>query len=391
MGSTNQDVAISDVVIVGAGFSGIYGLYQLRKKGLSVQVLEAADDLGGVWYWNRYPGARVDSETPFYQLSIPEVWEDFNFTCRFPDHSEIRRYFAHADKVLNLKKDITFRARVNSCIWNEETATWTVRTEQGYERRCRYLLLFTGLLHRSHFPEFAGIENYQKDVYHSASWPENLDTRNKRVAVIGAGATSVQIVQELSKEVSQLSVLMRRPSFCLPLGQRDISEAEQSNWKPYYQTIFKAGRQSLGGYPRPLAPKSIWDATEEERERYFESLWRGASFNFGGGNYPEMMTDIRANRIVYDFWAKKIRARMTDPVKRNILAPLDPPYPFLTKRSPLEHDYYESIDRPNVELVDLNTSPIETFTETGILTKDGKHREFDFVVLATGFESFTGS
>lgn len=380
-----------DVLIVGAGFSGMYGLHRLRNLGLNVKVFEAGADFGGVWHWNRYPGARVDSEWPYYQLSLPEVWRDWNFTQRFPDHNEIRSYFLHADKVLDLRKDIEFEARVNSCVWNENTGRWTVSTEANHVATCKHLFLCTGLLHRRHYPDFPGIERYQGVIHHSGFWPEGLDVTGKKVAVIGAGATAIQIVQELAKVAAKLDNYLRRPSLCLPMAQRSITEAEQDGLKPYYGTLFEQGRKSAGGYPRYPPEASIYDVSDEERERYYEHLWKAGSFGFGASNYKEIWFDLKANRMAYDFWAKKTRARISDPRKRDLVAPLEPPYPILTKRCPLEQDYYEMLDRENVELINLNATPIKTFTEKGILTEDGVEREYDFVVLATGFESFTGS
>ncbi|OAL39669.1 hypothetical protein AYO20_01066 [Fonsecaea nubica] len=390
-GVANGEVQHCDVVIVGAGFSGMYGLHRLRKLGYKVKAFEMGGDFGGVWYWNRYPGARVDSEWPYYQLSLPEVWKDWNFTERFPSHTEIRNYFAHVDKVLDIRKDVVFNARVNSCTWDDKEHRWTVKTEAGHTTVCKYLFLCTGLLQRRHYPEFPGFDQYKGEVHHSGFWPEDLDVTGKRVVVVGAGATSIQIVQELTKKASHLSMLMRRPSLCLPIRNRPISEAEQDGMKPYYDVLFKAGRKSAGGLPRGPPDASIFDVSDAEREQYYEELWKCGSFSFGASNYKEIYFDQKANRIAYDFWAKKTRARMSNPVKRDLMAPLEPPYPILTKRCPLEIDYYEMLDQDHVDIVDLNTNPIKTFTPTGIAFADGTEKDFDIVILATGFESFTGS
>lgn len=380
-----------DAIIVGAGFSGLYGLHKLRNLGLKVQVFEAGSDIGGVWHWNRYPGARVDSEWPHYQLSLPEVWRDFYFSERFPAGPEIRKYFDHVDRVLKLRKDIQFNARVNSATWDESRSRWTVTTEAGHTGTCKYLCLFSGLLHRQYLPEFPSFENYKGTVYHSSAWPEDADVSGKKVAVIGAGATAVQIIQELSKKASQLAVFMRRPSICYPTGNRPVTQQEQDSWRPYFGTLFDAARKSGAGFPVPRPQIGMFDISDEQREEHFETLWRSGSFHFGLGNFADVALDHRASRVAYDFWARKIRARMSDPVKRDLMAPIEPPYPIMTKRSPLETDFYESVDRDNVEVVPLLQTPFDTFTETGIRTSDGKHREFDYIVLATGFESFTGS
>ncbi len=380
-----------DVVVVGAGFSGVSAMYKLRKLGMSVKTFEAGSDFGGVWYWNRYPGARVDSEFPFYQLNIPEVWRTWNFAERFPGHEELRRYFEHIDKTLGLRKDIEFNARVVDASYDSEKARWTVKTSSGSCAVSKYLILATGLLHRTHTPDFPGLNEYKGELYHSGCWPEDVEVKGKNVALIGAGATAVQITQEIGKQADHLTVFLRRPSMCLPMGQRPLSELENLGMKSFLPGLFDAGRQSRAGFPSGGPPCGVFDVTKEERETWFEELWSRGAFSFQICNYNDVILDKKANREVYDFWAKKIRARISDPVKRDIMAPLEPPFFFGTKRNPLENGYYEVLDQPNVEIVDLNQTPLKTFRPTGMLMADDKLREFDMVVLATGFDSFTGS
>ncbi|KAF2743843.1 FAD/NAD(P)-binding domain-containing protein [Sporormia fimetaria CBS 119925] len=351
-----------------------------------------ASDFGGVWYHNRYPGARVDSETPFYQLNIPEVYNTWDFSCRFPDHRELRQYMAHIDKVLNLRKDVSFNSRVNSAEWNRETSHWHVKTENGKQARSRFLILASGLLHKTYKPDFPGVESYKGALHHSGAWPENTSVKGKKVAIIGAGATSVQIVQELGKEADQLDVLMRRPSYCLPMGQRVWTPEEQVAWKAYYPSLFAAGRKSVAGFPIPRPERRVQDDTPEEREKRLEEGWKSGGFQFGFKGYGDVILDKEANKIVYDFWKRKVRERLTDPKKAALMAPDDAPYYYGTKRNPLEHDYYDVLNQPNVGIVDLKTNSIETFTENGIKLKaESEPREYDVVILATGFDSFTGS
>ena len=380
-----------DVIVVGTGFSGIKAIYRLRKLGMNVKAFEAGSDFGGVWYWNRYPGARVDSETPFYQLNIPEVWRTWNFAERFPDHVELRRYFAHIEETLGLKRDVQFNARVKDSSYNSETARWTVKTDAGHTATCKYLILATGLLHRKFIPDFAGLNDYEGEVHHSGFWPENVSVKGKKVALIGAGATAVQITQELGKQVDQLTVFLRRPSYCLPMQQRSLSTLESASGKTFLNLLFKHGRLSRAGFPSEGPPCGVFEVTKEERESWFEDLWARGGFSFQMCNYNDLLLDRKANREVYDFWAKKTRARLNDPVKRDIMAPLDPPYLFGTKRNPLEMDYYDVLNQNNVEIVDLNATPLKAFQPTGMLMSDEKLHEFDIVVLATGFDSFTGS
>ncbi|KAF2490632.1 FAD/NAD(P)-binding domain-containing protein [Lophium mytilinum] len=380
-----------DCIIVGAGFSGISALHRFRKLGLSAHIFEAGTDFGGVWYWNRYPGARVDSETPFYQLNIPEVYRTWNFSVRFPDHVELRKYFAHIDKTLNVRKDTSFNSKVVDAAWDDGAGRWTIKTASGDVASAKYLMLCSGLLHHTYIPDFPGLSEYKGVVHHTGAWPEGVSVKGKKVAVVGAGATSVQVVQELGKEAEHLTMFMRRPSYCLPMGQREFTVQEQNGWRPYYDRLFKEGRLSFSGFPSTRKQGNLFDDSLEEREALFNELWDRGAFNYMMGNYGSFLIDKEANRVVYDFWKKKIRARMTDPKKQELMAPEEPPYYFATKRNPLEKDYYEILDQPNVEIVDLTKAPLKSFTETGLELEDGSTHDFDCVVLATGFDSFTGS
>jgi len=389
-GLTGIDVKC-DVLVVGAGFSGITAIHRFRKVGKTVKCFESGGDFGGVWYWNRYPGARVDSETPFYQLNIPEVYRGWNFAQRFPDHVELRKYMAHVDNVLNLRKDVYFHARVSEASWDADQHVWTVKTQQGHRATCRYLVCCTGLLHRTYTPDFPGLKNFKGELYHSGAWPEGYTAHGKRVAIIGAGATAVQITQELGKEADHLTVLLRRPSYCLPMRQRQWTVEEQNAWRSFYPSLFQSGRASFTGFPLSRQPVGVYDVPEEERLALFEELWGRGAFHFGLGNYNNIALDKKANQCVYEFWKKKVRERLTDPEKQKIMAPDNPPYYYGTKRNPLEHDYYEVLNQPNVSLHNLNANPLKSFHEKGLLMSDGSLLEFDTVVLATGFDSYTGS
>jgi cation diffusion facilitator CzcD-associated flavoprotein CzcO len=241
-------------------------------------------------------------------------------------------------------------------------------------------------------PEWPGRGRYKGTVVHSGEWPDDLKVKDKKIAIIGAGATSVQIVQELAKEASQLTVLLRRPSYCLPMGQREWTVEEQNAWKPYYPALLDAGRKSATGFPTQGKGMRLQDVSPEEREKHFEDIWNEGAVNYLLRNFNNVSTDKEANQIVYDFWKKKIRGRLTDPKKQQIMTPDEMPYYFSTKRMPLEHDYYEALNQNNVDLVDINQHPIEGFTESGLQLGGGEGaRDFDVVVCATGFDAFTGS
>ncbi|KAF9871133.1 cyclopentanone 1, 2-monooxygenase [Colletotrichum karsti] len=392
-------VHISDAVmdyealIIGGGFGGVYALHQLRKHGFRAHVLEAGAALGGVWHWNSYPGARVDSEAPYYQFSVKEVWKDWTWSQRFPSHDEIKRYFNHVDQVLDISKDVSYNTVVVGADFDEAEGLWRVQTAGGRTITARFLIPATGSSHKRYEPNFENMEAFSGTVVHSASWPEEeIDFRSKRVAVIGAGATGVQLVQEIAKKQGvELTVYIRNPNIALPMRQRDVTELEQAASKSVYGLLFKAARDSVFGIPCDGTTKAAMQTAAEERLAYWEELWQRGAFNFQAGNYVDFLVDERANRMMYEFWAGKTGPRVRDPEKRAVVVPEEPPYPFATKRSSLEQDYYECLDRDNVKVVNLKGNPIRGFTPRGIVTEDGTEREHDIIVLATGYDNCTGS
>ncbi|KAG8166402.1 hypothetical protein KVR01_002091 [Diaporthe batatas] len=395
MGDSNVSFDRYDALVVGAGFSGISMLYRLRKLGLNAKIFEAGDQFGGTWHWNRYPGARVDSEFPWYQLNIPEVYMTWTFKERYPDHREIRAYFAHADKVLNLRKDTQFNRRVVDCSWDDDAGEWTVKTHEGQVVKTRFLLLCSGLLHQRHIPDLPGLKDYKGEVYHSSFYPEDLNLKGKRVGLVGAGATAVQITQDVAKVADHLTIFIRRPSTCLPAGQRPVSDVENRSWRQYLGAVFKESRTSTNGFlPVTKPTKTTLEATAEERNELWEELWKRGAFAFWTQSYADSLTSKEANKLHYEFWARKVRARMTDEKKMQYMAPLPAdkmPYYIFTKRPPLEIDYYEMVDKPSVDVVNTNETPSKKFNETGIEMDDGRQIDFDILILATGFDAFSGS
>ena len=298
---------------------------------------------------------------------------------------------AHIDKTLDLRKDVYFDARVVDASRDEKAGVWVVKSLQGHQAQAKYLVLTTGLLHRAYTPDFPGIQDYKGELYHSGAWNESYNAKGKKVALIGAGATAVQITQELGKQADQLTVFLRRPSYCLPMGQRPLSEREQKDMKLYLPALFKSGRNSAAGFPLARKEEKVSDVSEDELKEVFEHLWGAGGFSFQLGNFSDVVLDKSANKVAYEFWASKVRARLTDPEKRKIMTPQVPPYFFGTKRSPLEQDYYEVLNQPNVSIHNLNDVPLKSFAEKGLIMADDKLHEFDTVVLATGFDSYTGS
>lgn len=381
-----------DVLIVGGGFGGCYSLHKFREAGFSCHLFEAGTALGGVWHWNSYPGARVDSEIPYYQFSVPEVYKDWNWSERFPGHEELKAYFRHVDKKLGLSKDVSYSNIVIGATFDPASKRWTVETDQGKKVTCQWLIPATGSSHKRYEPHFPNMESFNGEIVHSASWPSSgVDFEDKNVAIIGAGASGLQCVTEMSKKARKLINYIRNPNIALPMQQRQFSELEQRITKANYLGLFRLARESAAGIAGDPCTAVTTDHTPEERQAMWEELYARGGFNYQAANYRDYLVDETANTMLYDFWCKKTRERVKDPAKADIVAPLKPPYPFATKRSSLENDYYECISRENVELVNLKTSPISEFTPNGIKCQDGVERDFDIIVMATGYDNMTGS
>ncbi|KAK3169207.1 hypothetical protein OEA41_008590 [Lepraria neglecta] len=383
-----------DVLIVGAGFGGVYLLHEMRKSGYKTVIYEAGTSLGGVWRFNTYPGARTDSEVPVYELSIPELWKDWTWSTNYPNYQELQQYFDYVDKKLDLSKNCAYETVVDGAQFDEDEGKWTVTTVDGRKAKCRFLIIATGFASKRYIPDYKGIENFKGTVQHVAFWPPGgSDVRGKRCAVIGTGASGVQVIQEWGPLASEVKVFQRSPNMAIPMGKRDLTAEEQNQLKPLYPQLFALRERNFGGYHFDFAEQNVFDVPTEEREAFYEKLWRRGGFSFWLGNYKNYLYDMKANRDVYNFWVKKIRARVHDPRKRELLCPLEPPFPFGVKRPCLEQNYFEQFNRDSVDVVDISNKSgngIQEFTETGIKTTDGSHYEFDFIAIATGFDISTG-
>ncbi len=380
-----------DVVVVGAGFNGLYQLYRLRQQGFSVHLFEAGAGLGGVWQSNRYPGARVDSHVPNYEYSIEAVWKDWNWSERFPGYQELRRYFEHVDDVLDLSRDISLETRVTSARFDESTERWQIDTDTGLAVRARFFVLCTGFASKPYTPDLPGMETFGGEAYHSAGWPEaGVSFAGRRVGVVGTGASGVQIVQEAAVEAAHLTLFQRTPVTALPMQQRSFSLEDNAKAKLNYHEHFKRRNSPPGSFAdiERLSTKAF-DVTAAERDEVFERAWQAGGFHFWAGTFADIGLTEEANLTAYEFWRDKTRARIADPKTAELLAPTDPPYPFGTKRPSLEQNYYDVFNQPNVNLVDLNTDPILEVTPTGVRTANGEH-ELDVLALATGFDANTG-
>ncbi|HCE77079.1 MAG TPA: cyclohexanone monooxygenase [Dehalococcoidia bacterium] len=379
-----------DAIIIGAGISGLYQLYKLRKLGMHVGVFEAGTGIGGTWYWNRYPGARFDSESYSYAYSFSdELLEEWDWSEHFASQPEILSYLQHMADKFDLLKDINFSSDVSDALYDDSTRSWKIKLSNGDTYTCRFLIAGIGLLSQPTMPKIKGIDSFKGPSFHTARWPHSpVDFSGKKVGIIGTGASGVQTIQEICKEVESLTVFQRRPNWCAPLHNSKISHREMKEIRDGYQEMFDRCDQTQAGFLHTVDPRGTFEVSERERYEFWEHLYASKGFGIWQGNFKDVLTDPKANKAMSDFVASKIRARVKDQTVAEKLIPKN--HGFGTRRVPLETHYYEAYNRDNVQLVDLTTNPILEITEHGILTKE-QGFEFDFIIYATGFDAILGS
>jgi len=379
-----------DAIVIGAGMSGMYQLYRLRELGLRVRVLEAGTRVGGTWYWNRYPGARFDSESYSYGYSFSqELLDEWDWSEHFSGQPEIERYCNLVADKFDLNRDIEFSARVVSAVYDETGQFWTVSLADGTHYRARFMITAIGLLSAPTMPRFEGISDFQGPWCHTGLWPkEGISYEGKRVAVIGTGASGVQAIQEIAKTAGQLTVFQRRPNWCTPLHNRPISKEEMAEIRAGYPELFELCRETAACFIHTIDPRGTFEVTEEERHAFWEDRYAGQGFGIWQGNFRDMMIDREANRLMSDFVADKIRQRVKDPKTAELLIPKD--HGFGTRRVPQETHYFEVYNQPNVKLISMLEEPIERITQTGLRTS-AQDYDFDVIIYATGFDAVTGS
>src|SRR6266567_1399426 len=357
-------------VIIGAGLSGMYQLYRLRELGLSVRVFEAGNGVGGTWYWNRYPGARFDSESWTYGYSFSdELLREWEWSEHFTAQPETLRYCNFVADKLDLRREIEFK--------------------DGRQARARFLITAIGPLSAPTMPSIPGVESFRGESYHTGTWPHRpVSFAGKRVAVIGTGATAVQAITEIAKTVGHLTVFQRTPNWCAPLHNRPIDAATQARIKATYPEIFARCRESFGCFIHDADPRNALEVGPEEREAFFEKLYGEPGFGIWMGNFRDVLIDQDANATITEFMRRKIRQRIKDPKLAEKLIPTN--HGFGTRRVPLESGYYEVFNQPNVRLVDVRETPIERITPAGVKTSDSEH-EVDMIIYATGFDAITGA
>ena len=379
-----------DAIIIGAGMSGMYQLLRLRELGMRVRVFETGSGVGGTWYWNRYPGARFDSESYSYGFSFsPELLQEWSWSEHFAPQPETERYLNHVADRFDLRRDIQFRSRVASARHRDATQDWQVTLDDGSTHTARFLITAVGPLSAPTLPRIEGRDSFQGRSFHTYHWPHGpVDFAGKRVAVIGTGATGVQTIQEVAKTAASLTVFQRTPNWCAPLHNRPITDEEQARIKASYPEIFRRCEETFSCFLHTTDPRGTFEVSAAEREAFLEKLYGEPGFGIWVGLFRDMLTDPAANAIVSDFIARKIRSRVKDPATAEKLIPKN--HGFGTRRVPLETRYYEVYNQPNVTLVDIKATPIERITPTGIRTADADYA-FDIIVFATGFDALTGS
>ena len=382
------------MAIVGAGFAGLYMIYRARQRGLSVQCFEIGQAVGGTWYWNRYPGARVDIECVEYSYSFSkELEQEWDWSERYAGQPEIERYANHVADRFDLRKDIQFGTRVTHTHFDEQSQRWRIRTDQGDELSATYCIMATGLISAPIEPRFEGLETYEGEQYLTSRWPnEEPNLKGKRVAVVGTGSSGIQVISEVAQEAGELFVLQRTPSYTIPLRNKPVEPGHALKMKRQYKELRDRQFNSFSGFTlvhSDLAPppsKSALEVSEEERRAEYENRWAS------GGLSPyyaftDSLLDMTSNKTLADFAREKIRERVDDP---EVAGKLCPDYPILTRRLSPETNYLEAFNQPNVELIDLHEEPIKHFTHTGI-TVGEREIELDAVIFATGFDVMTGA
>jgi cation diffusion facilitator CzcD-associated flavoprotein CzcO len=384
-----------DVVVVGAGFAGLNALYRLREHGLSVRVLESASGVGGTWYWNRYPGARVDIESLEYSYAISEeLQQEWRWPERYSEQPDVLRYLEWVADRLDLRKDIQFDTHIASAVFDPATARWTLTTDDGQQLRCTWCVMAVGFLSATHWPDIPGFDTFEGDLVHTGAWPQDgIDLGDRKVGIIGAGATTVQLLPRIAPQTGHVTLFQRTPNWCFPMRNMPMPEDYEAYVKSIYPEIRALehahrgpGVVLVGFQVRLPADTKVFDVTPEEREQEYEARWADCALHIAG-SYSDLLTDKAANDTLRDFLERKIRSIVKDPATAELLIPDHPP---ITRRPCGESGYYEAFNRDNVSLVDAAADPIVEVTPTGVRLASGAEHELDVLISATGFDAGTG-
>jgi len=386
-----MQVKTIDALIIGAGIAGLHQLYTLREAGLSVQCVDTAEDIGGTWHWNCYPGARLDSPSYTYQYWFSqELLDEWRWSERFPAQAEIKRYLHFVADKFALREQVQLQTRIASAHWSDEEARWLVTSEAGEQWRARYLISCVGMLSEPKVPPFAGHEKFTGRIVHTARWPQQgVDLTGKRVGVVGTGATGIQVIQTIASEVAELKVFQRTAQYAVKMNNFPLSGEQGEYWRGQHAAFKASLPNTFGGFEWDV-PELGWatSLSAHERRQWLEECWADGSLKMWVGTFPEVLFDADINAETSEFAREKIRQQISDPALAEKLVPDS--YGFGTYRVPLENGYYAAYARDNVELVDVAQAPIEEFSEAGLMV-GGKEYPLDVLILATGFDAGTGS
>jgi cation diffusion facilitator CzcD-associated flavoprotein CzcO len=378
-----------DALVIGAGFAGIYQLHCLRDRlGLKARLLEAGGDLGGTWYWNRYPGARCDSESHAYRYFFSrEISDEWQSSERYPGPAEIRAYLDHVARKFDLRRDMQFGTRVTAARYDEAANRWEVETEGGARFSAAYLITAVGCLSAANVPEIPGLADFKGRWFHTGQWPhEGVDFRGQRVGQIGTGSTGIQAAPVIAETAAQLTVFQRTANYSVPARNHPLTPEFQQWVKANFEEIRAIARSTINGHAFRISERNAAEASEEERRAVYEAAWEKGGLQFRG-TFRDLLTSREANATAAEFIKARIRAIVRDPATAEDLADID--HPYAAKRPPIDTSYFETFNRPNVSLVNLRRDPIERITPRGIRTKSREH-PLDIIVFATGFDALTG-
>jgi cyclohexanone monooxygenase len=380
-----------EAIIIGSGFAGIRMLYELRLSGVSARVLEAGTDVGGTWYWNRYPGARTDTEAWAYCFRFDqEMLDEWEFPERFPTQPQVHKYLTAVVDRLDMRKDIQFSARVEGAKWDEGAGQWLVQIAGGDTLRCRWLISGTGLLSDPLPMPFPGADSFRGETYSSNRWPErDPDFKGKRVGIVGTGASAVQIIPEVAQEAGHLTVFQRTPNYVMPGRNYPISERQRQWIRDNHESLWDLCDQQVFGFPWTTLGRMFADVEPAEYDQVFEAGWEAGGFQFAFRTFDDILVNQDCNDLASEFVRNKIRAIVDDPGTAETLCPTD--HPVFGKRPPLGHFYYEAFNRPNVSLVSVKDNPIVEIVPEGLKTQDGTVHEVDMIIFALGFDAVTGA
>ena len=378
-----------DIIIVGAGFAGMYMLHRARQLGFRATVIEAGSGVGGTWYWNRYPGARCDVESMSYSYSFSkELQQEWIWPDRYAAQPDILRYANHVADRFDLRRDMIFNTKVAAARFNESQNLWEVSTDHGATFQAPFLVMATGCLSVPKEPDIPALKNFKGRVFHTADWPsDGADFSGQDVGIIGTGSSGIQSIPLIARQARHLTVFQRAPNFSIPAWNRPLSPEQQTKMKQSYAALRAKSRNSYAGDYADEYVVSILELSPEQREAQFEKRWCAGGFNYQYA-FSDLMDNPEANQLAAEFVRNKIRSIVKDPVTAEILCPKD--YPFGAKRLCVDTGYYETFNRENVSLVDIRSGPIVEMKADGLRTQNNSYR-FDALVLATGFDAMTGA